>query len=177
MWRFLSGVEPPSKKQKVDKKVRDKEYEQKRERKFQSGWRDKFSWVRHENNTMFCAICRNYPDLARVDGAFYKGTTNYMLQSLTSHALSKEHIKIQGIEDAKIIPPGQSVAEKTLMSLNQKQHGQLTNLFKTCHAIIKHGRPYTDFVWQCDLDESKGVDIGHTYRSDKEAAIFGSYIA
>ena len=45
------------------------------------------------------------------------------------------------------------------------------------HAIVKHRRPFTDYVWMCELDEKKGIDIGRTYRNDKQAAAFSSYIA
>ena len=49
-------------------------------------------------------------------------------------------------------------------------------LFRTAHAIAKHGRPFTDFSWMCQLDE-KSVTIGSAYRSDKQAHTFCHYIA
>ncbi|KAI0222661.1 hypothetical protein LSAT2_026077 [Lamellibrachia satsuma] len=37
--------------------------------------------------------------------------------------------------------------------------------------------PFTDFTWLCDLDEKKGLDIGTTYRNDKQAQSFAHFIA
>ena len=46
-----------------------------------------------------------------------------------------------------------------------------------CHALAKHGRPFSNFVCQCELDESRNVDIYRAYRNDKQTAVFVSYIA
>jgi hypothetical protein len=37
--------------------------------------------------------------------------------------------------------------------------------------------PFTDYPMLCDLDESKGLDIGTQYRTDKKAAEFAHFIA
>ena len=39
-----------------------------------------------------------------------------------------------------------------------------------CHALAKHGRPFSNFVCQCELDESRNVDIYRAYRNDKHPA-------
>lgn len=49
--------------------------------------------------------------------------------------------------------------------------------FRTCHAIAKHRRPFTDYVWQCTLDAQKGLDVGNTYRNDKACKQFVRAIA
>ena len=49
--------------------------------------------------------------------------------------------------------------------------------FRTAHAIAKKGRPFTDFVWMCELDEMKGLKIGETYRNHTQARNFVGYIA
>ena len=54
---------------------------------------------------------------------------------------------------------------------------RLRLLFRNAHACATHARPYTDYIWQCDLDAAKGIDIGNTYRNDKAAATFVEYIA
>ena len=43
--------------------------------------------------------------------------------------------------------------------------------FRTAHALAKKSRPFTDFNWMCDLDSKKGLDVGATYRNDKQAQI------
>ena len=47
----------------------------------------------------------------------------------------------------------------------------MTNLFRNVHALIKKRRPFTDFIWMCELDEIKGVDIGDTYRNEKQVLV------
>ena len=43
--------------------------------------------------------------------------------------------------------------------------------------IAKKGRPFTNFVWMCDLDQMKGLKIGETYRNRTQARNFVGYIA
>ena len=40
--------------------------------------------------------------------------------------------------------------------LNKSAAERLKNVFVTCHFLAKYARPFTDFVGQCELDESKG---------------------
>ena len=47
-------------------------------------------------------------------------------------------------------------------------------MFRTCHA---NAQPFTDFVWQFQLDEMKGLDIGKTYINEKAAKTFCHYMA
>ena len=54
---------------------------------------------------------------------------------------------------------------------------KICKLFRNAHAIARHSRPYTDFVWMCTLDDMKGVQIGNTYRNDKQCAMFIHHIA
>ena len=35
----------------------------------------------------------------------------------------------------------------------------LKHIFRTCHALAKTSRPFTDYMWLCELDAQKGVDI------------------
>ena len=37
--------------------------------------------------------------------------------------------------------------------MNKKTMEQLEILFRSAHALAKHGRPYSDFKWLCMLDE------------------------
>ena len=64
-----------------------------------------------------------------------------------------------------------------LTTLNSQTFNRLCRMFRTCHALGKHARPYTDFVWACDVDKRKGLDVGTSYRNDKQARIFTHHIA
>ena len=54
---------------------------------------------------------------------------------------------------------------------------KIAKMFRTCHALMMKNRPITDFLWQCDLDEIKGLDIGKSYRNKEAARIFIESIA
>ncbi|XP_063231064.1 E3 SUMO-protein ligase KIAA1586-like [Bacillus rossius redtenbacheri] len=65
----------------------------------------------------------------------------------------------------------------TLQSIQKDVFTKLEILFRTSHALTKHGRPFTDFLWQCILDTKKGLDVGNTYRTDKKCKEFLGSIA
>lgn len=79
--------------------------------------------------------------------------------------------------EAAAKPAMESVAGKMLVSLNKVLHDKLVLKFRTVHALAKHDRPFTDYTWQCSLDELKGLKVGTDYRSDKAAADFAHHIA
>ena len=74
-------------------------------------------------------------------------------------------------------PQNTSAAEKALSSMHRAQLYKMDKLFHTAHAIAKKGRPFTDFVWMCEHDEMKGIDIGNTYRNHTQARTFIGFIA
>ena len=61
--------------------------------------------------------------------------------------------------------------------MNDEVFAKLEKMFRTCHAMAKHKRPFKDFVWQCKLDKGKGLKIGTTYNNDKSARMFNQAIA
>ena len=62
---------------------------------------------------------------------------------------------------------GTRPAEKAIQKMNEEVFAKLEKLFRTCHAMAKHNRPFNDFVWQCQLDKAKA-----TYINDKSARSF-----
>ena len=44
-------------------------------------------------------------------------------------------------------------------------------------ALAKHNRPFSDYQWQCQLDETKGIKIGKTYRNCESGMQFTKAIA
>ena len=69
------------------------------------------------------------------------------------------------------------MADKKMDQLGKATFDQMCKLFRNAHAIARHSRPYTDFVWMCTLDIMKGVQIGNTYINDKQCATFIHHIA
>ena len=137
-------------------------------------------WLEYdeEREHMFCENCRKYTtsDLHQ-KGPFVIGTANFKLESIKEHEKSQGHLQCTRIAAAKRVPPNSSPAEKALCSLHQAQKEKMDKLFRTAHAIAKKGRPFTDFVWMCELDERKGLKIGETYCNRAQARQFVSYIA
>ena len=79
------------------------------------------------------------------------------------------------IEEGKNKPVAE--AAQIINTINQENLEKLTKLFRNCYAIISKNRPISDFTWQCELDEVKGLDIGTTYRNRTYAKTFLQSIA
>ena len=93
-------------------------------------------------------------------------------ESVEYHEACKAHSHAKSIIEAQSQPVVMSEAARSQQMLNSKQLYRLCILFRTCHAIAKKCRPYMDYVWHCELDKVKGLDIGNTYLTDKYARVF-----
>ena len=190
MWRFIEGVDNPSRKRKldeVDKRERDQKYDnESRKRDFLEPWKVNRKWLSFDKtkNAMFCTICCERATTGGGTGSktdqtsnFVTGCRNFRLESVTAHEKSELHTRSVGIEAAKMAKVGTTAAAKLMETLNKHVFARLTVLFRNAHALAKTRRPFTDFTWLCELDEKKGTDIGTTYRSDKQAQTFTHFIA
>jgi hypothetical protein len=198
VWSGFTGVpqfNSPSQKV-VSKKLRDAKYDEKRDRGFLEKWRPDFPWLDYNyiDKFMFCRICRQHTDLADSASPYVHkdGCTNFTLKSIRGHESSKFHIKVQNrdrtVQESKrsklatemgVNEPvaQQPESDRALGMLTANVANRVGNLIKTAHAIARNARPYTDFVWMCELDRSKGLDIGSTYQTDKYCKIFQESIA
>lgn len=102
--------------------------------------------------------------------AFISGSTSYKHESITLHECSEYHKLATNFIK-------RSGALTLLRTLNKGATDKLMLMFRTVHALGKHNRPLTDFLWLCSLDEAKGLAVGQTYCNDMKAAEFMSYIA
>ncbi|VDI55336.1 Hypothetical predicted protein [Mytilus galloprovincialis] len=50
-------------------------------------------------------------------------------------------------------------------------------MFRNCHAIVMKNRPVSDYMWLCQLDDMKGLNLGQTYRNQETAKVFINAIA
>jgi hypothetical protein len=57
--KFLGLAPPPSKNKKTVETCREYEAE-KRMRSFQSNWLNKFTWLEHKTDKMYCKVCLKY---------------------------------------------------------------------------------------------------------------------
>ena len=45
----------------------------------------------------------------------------------------------------------------------KKRYDIWLTLFKNAFAVLKRGKPWTDYEFLCELDITKGLNIGKTY--------------
>uniref|UniRef100_U3IHY9 Sperm flagellar 2 n=1 Tax=Anas platyrhynchos platyrhynchos TaxID=8840 RepID=U3IHY9_ANAPP len=163
------------------KEKKDLEYQRtKKNRQFPKIWLTKYSWLKYddEKGIMFCALCRKHNvDLGENIHNFCSGTDDFKLEFINTHQSSEAHAWATCMEAASTASPNRASAEQMLKSMNSITLGRVENIFRTCHAIAKSGRPFTDLDWMCKLDDMKGVDIGSVFRNDKSARIFIHFIA
>lgn len=69
-----------------------------------------------------------------------------------------------------------SEAGKAVSQLKAAETSRLSILFRNAHSVCKNNRPLTDFIWLCQLDKVKGLDIADTYMNEKAATNFIKYI-
>ena len=184
MWNFIDGVKNPAKKRKLDEVVK-RERDQKNDneslkRGFHEPWKVNRDWLVYDVDkvAMFCTICSMYAK-TKNDRlcSFIGGCKNFRLEAVMAHQKSELHRRCTATDDAKKAKVGTTVAKKLVETLNKQVFNRLTMLFRNAHALAKTRRPFTDFTWLCDLDEKKGLDIGATYRNDKQAQSFAHFIA
>ncbi|XP_070560509.1 zinc finger protein 862-like isoform X1 [Ptychodera flava] len=202
MYRYLN-IEPPTAKKKrstEDCRAASKVYDaEKWERHFQESWKKDFPWLIHDPgkpdkriSKMFCQVCRSvYGPLAvnrrqpgipdkytkYAAGPLVTGCTNMKRTVLSGHALSEGHKEAVANIARRTAKPGETEAEKCIQQMNHQVFDRLTILFRTAHAIAYHSRPFLDMIWMCNLDEKKGINVGNTYRNDKQCKQFIEAIA
>lgn len=177
MLRQFVGLPPLPEKRKIDNKEKNKVYDQtKRKRTIVQSWKTEFSWVICDeiHGEIYCKICRSvYGPLAKkvasdkykryANGPFVQGCKNLRHDALTVHESSEGHKYAVDYTKEKNATPGESQADKAIGALNKASLPILDKLFRTSHALAKKSRPISDFIWQCQLDIKKGLDLGQTY--------------
>ena len=163
-------------KTKESKKKYDQET---RKRSFQESWKKNHEWLiyHEEKNTMHCEWCMDYAADSDKKSAFAAGCSSFRYDSIVAHQKSELHLKSTEWQNAKKGSTDDSSAGKGLKMLHASVAHRLVHLFRNTHALVMNRRPFTDFVFLCTLDEKKGVDIGQTYRNDKQAVTFARFIA
>ncbi|XP_053148082.1 zinc finger protein 862-like [Hemicordylus capensis] len=152
----------------------------KKNSQFPKIWPSKYPWLKHdsERDVMYCALCRKHNvDLGESTHNFCSGTDDFRLDLVNIHHNSEAHAWANCMEAASGSTPDTATTEQMLKSMSKETIGRIENLFRTCHAIAKTGRPFTDLDWMCKLDDMKGVNIGSVFRNDKAARIFIHFIA
>ena len=61
--------------------------------------------------------------------------------------------------------------------MEKDNFNKISKLFRTVNYFAQAERPLSDFCGLCNLLESMTVELGFTYRNDKQAAQFVHFIA
>ncbi|KAM6470186.1 zinc finger protein 862-like [Liasis olivaceus] len=152
----------------------------KKSHQFPNIWLLKYTWLKYDSDrgTMYCALCRKHNvDLGEKTHNFCSGTDDFVLELVDDHHSSEAHAWASCMEAASSSTPDTDTTQQMLKNMSKTTLGRIENLFRTCHAIAKTGRPFTDLDWISKLDDMKGVDIGSIFRNDKAARIFIHFIA
>ncbi|XP_044537375.1 sperm flagellar protein 2 [Gracilinanus agilis] len=155
-------------------------YLPKRNNQFLKIWLKKYPWLLYDDSSdlMFCGLCRKHGvNSGGNQVSFFYGTNNFRTEFLQAHDNSEAHTKAVLAEATGVSSLTDAAKEQMLKNRNKVILGRIENLFRTCHAIAKTGRPLKDFVWMCKLDDMKGVDVGPIFRTDKSARTFIYFIA
>ncbi|XP_013370455.1 PREDICTED: sperm flagellar protein 2 isoform X2 [Chinchilla lanigera] len=143
-------------------------------------WLKKYPWLVYDEllNLMSCALCRKHG--VKSGGSqvsLFYGTDNFKTEFLNAHHISEAHARASLMEATISSPVNRAATEVTVRTMSKVTFGRVENLFRSCHAIAKTGRPLKDFIWMCKLDDMKGVDIGSVFRTNKSARTFTYFIA
>ena len=179
--KFTPGARPGQKRKFGETVTESKvNYEiNRKDRGFKEVWREGRDWLYHEEGVgMKCKHCIEGSVIPRNQTSnFVCGSKNYRVSTITDHEGSVCHLKATEIFKAKELkakatPETKSEAEKTLISLNESARKEIENKFRNVHALIKHNRPISDFIWINELDEAKGLSHSVTYNNRAAATLF-----
>ncbi|XP_068952228.1 sperm flagellar protein 2 [Petaurus breviceps papuanus] len=143
-------------------------------------WLKRYPWLVYDDKSdlMFCGLCRKHGvSSGGSQVSFFYGTNNFRTEFLQAHDNSEAHAKASLSEATGVSTLTDAGKEQLMKNRNKVLLGRIENLFRSCHAIAKTGRPLKDFVWMCKLDDMKGVDVGPVFRTDKSARTFVYFIA
>ena len=169
MWKFVTGAAPsPTKKLKTkeDKREGQRRYDKgQRERSYQAHWAKDRPWLLYieEKKAMKCTTCVEAvainPKVAFKNTFLTEaGCISLRVESIVLHEQSQNHLLSSKI----VMKPEESEGFKSLCDLKIHNMPVLEKLFKSCHALAKKNRPYSDYTWMAQLDISKGIDLGKT---------------
>ena len=176
MWRHIDGVKKPVKPTKTPEQRLNsqRDYDRdKRKRTFQEDWKTANKWLVFDNDdkSMKCSFCTAFD----TTGTFVDGCTTFKKRTVEKHDESETHQRNAAKWHVKHSKPASS---NVVSMMNKAAKDKLKFLFANAHYVAKLGRPYTDYVKLCKLDQTnKSLEIGSTYITDKSCQNFIKCIA
>ena len=180
-----SSRETETRKGKKLKTSSSSTYEEKRKRSFLSSWAKDYPWLRNDEqkSIMYCAWCRQFPDLVDKNSPLFKGTgpgaskpSDYRKGGLITHDKRANHQRVAGKRTA-INNPGNQPMDIHLANLSNEEKNRMRILFNTAHFTAKEDLAMKKYPKLCNLQERNGLDLGNNYRNDKSCRQFIDAIA
>lgn len=177
--KFEVGAKPGKALKRKNESDKSK-YEKNRKREFKDTWQEGRIWLKFDGEKMTCDLCTKFgAGELRSSQTFIKGSTNFRYSGIVDHENCAYHRRavVHYYAEEEKRENKQSIAQKTVISLNQAVRQSLMFKFRNIHALIKNNRPISDFTWINKLDEQKGLEHGTTYNNRWAATAFLECIA
>jgi len=100
---------------------------------------------------MFCSICREgklkTTTGSKKTNAFIAGTDNIKLETVKLHEGTRQQKNASKDKKNRNMPVLKSPAGKGWTSLNKAKQVRVKRCMLNTHAIMRHAKPFTDYVW------------------------------
>ena len=128
---------------------------------------------------MQCRVCVNNPLIADKRSAFFIGSTNFRIDPIKKHNLSRQRIACVRAEEMRAGPVNVEITKigAGLLSLHSKERQRYQYLFRTAYTVAKKCKPFLDYEYICEVQQANDVDLGKNYLRNKSAALFTKNIA
>ena len=152
-------------------------------RTFQTQWKKDRQWLNYSvgTNSMTCLYCLDYnTGGGRGERSAFdtkEDCTTFRLETIKKHEESAAH-KLAAKENlVRNQRPEEQPMESCILRMEKDNFNKISKLFRTVNYFAQAERPLSDFCGLCNLLESMTVELGFTYRNDKQAAPFVHFIA
>ena len=152
-------------------------------RTFQMQWKKGRQWLNYSvgTNSVTCLYCLDY----NTGGgwgehsafATKEGCTTFRLETLKKHEESAAHMLAAKENLVRNQRSEEWPMESCILRMEKDNFNKISKLFRTAYYIAQAEKPLSDFCALCNLMESMTVELGLTYRNDKQAAQFVHFIA
>ncbi|XP_067656447.1 zinc finger protein 862-like [Haliotis asinina] len=94
----------------------------------------------------------------------YVGKSVDRKDTLTAHQMSARHIScLSKFEGQQKKNTTDGALSKAFSKVEEKEVERYKKLFNTAFAVVKHGRPYTDYPFLCQIQKKNGLELGNDH--------------
>lgn len=145
---------------------------QKKKYHFQQKWLTEFTWLRYEQQKMFCIYCRQCGPTVAGRTNFVDGTNQFKLHSVKLHGDSVKHRTCRDRCIARRAQPLPTSFQRSEESNRSAEKAEMIIKFNTAYHIAKEELPFTKFKSEIILMKKNGLNVNPTYANDVACAQF-----